>query len=165
MKLAWTEKLSVGNAFIDSDHQHLIGMVNDVMHSISERDCHAIKKAFELIENGLCIHFANEEHIARVVKFDFSNHKSAQQYSLKELQHLGSELVAKDGAWSDGAVAHFARFLKKWMIDSHIVKLDMQMKPTLQHHDYKFWPGWVDGEVNHVAGHVAELYLRVSSGK
>lgn len=86
MKLAWTEKLSVGNAFIDSDHQHLISMVNDVVHSIGERDC-------------------------------------------------------------------------------HIVKLDMQMKPTLQNHDYKFWPGWADGEVNHVAGHVADLYLRISSRK
>lgn len=163
--MEWTEHLSVGNAFIDSDHIHLISMVNDITHAMSERDCHKLKKTLELIESGLRIHFANEEHIARAIKFDFSNHKSAQQYSLKEFQHLRSELVAKDGAWSDGAVAHFARFFKKWMIDGHIVKLDMQMKPVLQNHDYKFWPSWVDGEVNHIAGNIADLYMQILNKK
>jgi hemerythrin-like metal-binding protein len=162
MKLAWTEQLSVGNAVIDSDHRNLINMVNDVTHAIGARNCHALAQAFEQLENWLHVHFANEEHITRSIKFDFSKHRPAQQYSLKELQHLRSELMAKDGLWSDGAVAHFAHFLKNWMIDSHITKLDMQMKPVLQALDYEFWPSWVEGEINHAAGRTANLYMQLS---
>lgn len=141
MKLAWSEHLSVGNSVIDSEHRNLISIVNDVVHAIGARDCQALAQAFEQLEDWLCIHFANEEHIARAIKFDFSKHSSAQQHLLKELQHMRSELIAKDGMWSDGAVDHFARSLKHWMIDGHITNLDMLMKPALQALGYEFWPG------------------------
>lgn len=32
------------------------------------------------------------------------------------------------------------RFLSKWIIDDHIIGLDMKMKPVLQKYDYSFWP-------------------------
>ncbi|HEU0233702.1 MAG TPA: hemerythrin domain-containing protein [Gallionella sp.] len=141
MELAWTEKLSVGNAIIDSEHRNLIGIVNDVSLGIKTRDGSSLSQAFKLLEHWLCTHFANEEKIAQAVNFPFAQHKLAQQHSLKELQYMRDELEAKDGMWSDSAVEHFTRSLKNWMIDRHIVNLDMQMKPVLQNHDYNFWPG------------------------
>lgn len=141
MRLKWTNQLSVVNEIIDSEHRNLIGMVNNVAHAIRARDCHTLSHALELLENWLRIHFVNEQKIAQAVGFDFSNHKPAQQFLLKELQHMRKELIAKNGLWSDGAVNHFARYLKNWMIDRHIINLDMPMKPALQTHDYNFWPG------------------------
>lgn len=141
MRLKWTKQLSVGNEIIDSEHRNLIVMVNDVVHAIRARGCHALAQSFDLLEGWLRVHFANEEMIAQAVNFDFSIHKPAQQYSLKELQHMRKELISKNGLWSDGAVNHFARYLKHWVIDRHIINLDMQMKTALQTHDYKFWPG------------------------
>ncbi|MDO8813420.1 MAG: hemerythrin family protein [Gallionella sp.] len=139
-KLSWTNELSVGNAVIDAEHKNLINMVNDVAHAIRERDCSAIAQAFEILENWLHVHFLNEEQIALAVKFDFSKHKAKQQYGLKELQHMRDELVGKRGVWSDGTVDHFTRSLKRWMIDKHIIELDMQMKPVLEGYPYDFMP-------------------------
>lgn len=160
MKLVWTKQLSVGNTVIDSDHKNLIAVINGIERAIRARDYSVISQAFELFEGWLCVHFANEEKIARAVKFDFSKHKHAQLYSLRELQHFKDELVAKKGIWCESAIEHYAHFLRAWMTE-HIVKVDMPMKPMLQTLDYKFWPGWKEGETNYAAGHVASLYLQL----
>jgi len=138
MNLAWTEQMSVGNAAIDSDHKNLIDIVNDIISAIRARDSVTLPQAFARLEHCLCVHFEIEEKIAQAVNFDFSRYKQEQQYALRELQHLRDELVAKSGVWSDGAVAHFTGFLKNWMIDDHIIRLNMLMKPTLQSHSYDF---------------------------
>lgn len=160
MGLAWEQQLSVGNAVIDSDHKNLMGMVNGVEHAIRAKDCSAMLRAFKLLENWLCVHFVNEEKIAQAVNFDFSKHKPAQQYSLKELQNLRDELVGKNGIWCESAIEHYTHFLRDWMTE-HIIKVDMPMRAVLQAHDYKFWPGWREGETNHAAGHTASLYLQL----
>lgn len=160
MGLTWTEQLSVGNAVIDSDHKNLISIVNDVRGAIRLKDTFILSEAFVRLEDWLCIHFANEERIARSVSFDFSAHRQEQQYALRELQLLRDELVAKGGIWSDCAAEHFTDFLKNWLINDHIVRLDMLMKPALQARDYTFWPGWKDDEINHTAGRTASLYLQ-----
>jgi hemerythrin-like metal-binding protein len=151
MSLIWTKKLSIGNAIIDAEHRNLISMVNDVSHEIKIRDGSALSQAFKLLENWLCVHFVNEEKIAQAINFHFAQHKLAQQHSLKELRYMKNELVDKDGVWSDSAVNHFTRSLKNWMIDEHIIKLDMLMKPALQNYDYNFWPNYKDGEAGHAA--------------
>ena len=140
MSLTWSAQLSVGNAVIDSDHEKLICIVNDVRCAIRSRDSFILAKEFVRLEDRLSIHFANEERIARAVDFDFSEHQQEQQYALRELQHLRDELIAKDGLWSDGAVKHFTGFLKHWLIDDHIIRLNMLMRPALQAHGYTFWP-------------------------
>ena len=140
MGLAWTEQLSVGNAVLDSDHKNLISIVNNVRNAIRSRDSFILSEAFIRLEDSLCIHFGNEERISKAVNFDFSGHRQEQQYALRELQHLRDELVAKGGIWSDGATEHFTGFLKNWLIDDHILRLDMLMKPALQAKDYTFWP-------------------------
>ncbi|TAN82299.1 MAG: hypothetical protein EPN14_04130 [Gallionella sp.] len=141
MGLAWTNQLSVGNAIIDSEHQVLLNMVNDVERAIRKSDCFALSQAFKLLENWLCIHFANEEKIAQAINFPFDRHKLAQQFSLKELQYMKEELAAKDGLWSERAMEHYSNFLKNWVVDDHIVKFDMLMKSALQKHPYDFLPG------------------------
>ncbi|MDO8813425.1 MAG: hemerythrin domain-containing protein [Gallionella sp.] len=161
MKLAWTNQLSIGNAVIDSDHKNLIARINGIVHAIKTRDRHAMPQVFEALENWLHIHFENEERIARAVNFDFSGHKQAQRHSLRELRHMRDGLIARKGLWHDSVADHSVNFLKSWMIDGHIVNLDMQMKPALQAFGYKFWPGYRGGETNQTAGHIASLYLQL----
>ena len=151
MKLVWNGELSVGNAIIDAEHRNLICMVNDVMHGIRTRNRAALPQAFRMLEHWLHTHFANEEKIAQAVKFSFEQHKLAQQHALKELQYMRDELVAKNGLWSDSAADHFIRSLKSWVIDEHIIKLDMLMKPMLQIHGYNFLPGGEHGEIANIA--------------
>lgn len=137
-ELAWTDQLSVGNARIDSGHINLINMVDSVVNTIRSRESSALSQALNMLEYRLRIHFADEERIAQAINFPFAQHKQAQKYALKELQHLKDELASKDGYWSESAVEHYANFLKNWIIDQHIIKSDMQMKPALQKHPYEF---------------------------
>ena len=113
-------------------------MVNDVVRAIETRNSSGLTRAFERLEHWLCLHFASKERIAQTVNFDFSHHELAQQYMLNELRFLKDLLVAKNCLWFDSAVEHFKRFLENWMIDDHIVRLDMRMKPVLQTYPYDF---------------------------
>ncbi|MBI2287131.1 MAG: hemerythrin family protein [Nitrosomonadales bacterium] len=140
MQLIWTRKLSVGNAVIDSEHRNLISMARDVMHEIRNGDAASLLQAVDLLESWLHIHFANEERIARAVGFDFDRHDVGQQYLLKEFQRIRNELTAKNVLWSGGATKYFSRHLKNWLIDEHIIRLDMRMKPALQSFGYGFLP-------------------------
>lgn len=138
--LAWTNELSVGNGVIDVEHKNLIGLVNDVVDAIKARDYDDMAQAFEMLNDWIVVHFLNEEQIARAVGFDFEKHKLAQQYCLDELRFLSGELVGCNSLWCKDTVEHFTHFLRKWIIDDHIIGLDMQMRPILQKYEYSFWP-------------------------
>ena len=150
MKLKWTKQLSVGNAVIDSEHRNLISIANNVKRAIKARDSTTLSHELEHLEDWLYVHFANEVKIAQAINFDFSQHKLAQQCWLKELWFLRDELIGKSGLCSDEAIEHFSHFLSDWLIDGHIIGLDMPMKPVLQAHGYNFLPG-ASGEAIHAA--------------
>ena len=138
MKMEWTERLSVGNELIDSEHSNLISLTSNVIRLIEIRGNSSLAQAFEQLELWLCLHFASEEKIAQAIDFDFSQHKLAQQFMLNELRFLKNLLNAKNCLWFDGAIEHFSGFMKNWMIAGHIVRLDMLMKPALQTYPYDF---------------------------
>jgi hemerythrin len=138
MGLTWNEQLSVGNEVIDSEHRSLINLTNDVIRAIETRNSSSLAQAFKQLEYWLCLHFANKEKIAQAINFDFSQHELAQQYMLSELRFLKDLLVAKNCFWFDSAVGRFTHFLESWVIDDHIIKLDMRMRPALQTHPCDF---------------------------
>lgn len=141
MGLIWTKKLSVGNVFIDSEHRNLISMARDVRHEARRGDAASLLQAINMLEGWLRIHFANEERIAQTIGLSFDRHRVGQQYLLKEFQRMRNELTSRNAPWSGNAAERFSRHLKNWIIDVHILKLDMRMKPALQAHGYGFLPG------------------------
>jgi len=150
MRLKWNRQLSVGNAVIDSEHKNLIYIANNVRRAIKARSSTILSQELEHLEDWLYVHFENEGKIAQAVNYDFSQHKLAQQCWLKELWLLRNELIGKNGLWSDDAIEYFSVFMSDWMIDGHIISLDMPMKPTLQAYGYNFLPG-AAGEAIHAA--------------
>lgn len=132
MAMEWSEKLSIGNESIDSEHRNLISLTNGVIRAIETRSSSGLTRAFEQLEHGLCMHFENEEKIARAINFDFSHHKLAQRYMLGELRFLKGLLDTKNCLWFNSGVEHLSCFLENWVIDNHIIGLDMRMKPALQ---------------------------------
>jgi hemerythrin len=140
MSLAWTEQMSVGNSVIDSDHRNLIALVNNVEHALRSGNRLALSQAFKQLWDAATAHFAREERIAEAAGIPTGKHVLAHRYLQHELQHISSELEGKCGVWSEGAIAHFTRFLGDWLMQ-HIAGDDMEMKPVLQNYSYDFVPG------------------------
>jgi len=143
MALAWSEELSVGNAMIDSEHQNLIDMVNNVDRAIRARDSSALPQAFEQLEECLCAHFINEEKMAQAIKYPFINNEVEHKYVLKALRLIRdavAAMAAPNGVWAEDAVEHYSEFLCDWLTN-HVIREDMLMKPMLQTYPYDFNPG------------------------
>lgn len=139
MDMMWSERLSVGNATIDSEHRNLLKMIDDVERAVRVRDSATLLQAFKLLEDCVGVHFSDEEKIAHAIGFDFAHNRLEHEYVQRELQLMREELVARDGSWSESAAAHYSYFLGEWMIE-HILQEDMLMKPVLQTYPYDFKP-------------------------
>lgn len=160
METVWTKQLSVGNAVIDSEHQNLIVMINRIEAMIKANEAFALLQELEQLERSLCIHFINEERLAKAVNFPFDQNKQEHKFVLKEFQRMKAELLARKSAMTDSVATHYSNFLSDWLT-GHIMREDMLMKPVLQKYDYKFWPGGKEGETNYAAGSMASLYLEL----
>lgn len=137
MALAWSNKLSVGNAIIDSEHRNLIVMVNSIEATFKARDGSALSQELEQVEYWLCAHFRNEERIASAVGFDFARNKLGHQNLLKEFHRMRDELNAMHGMWPDKVAKQYYQYLCDW-IANHVIEEDMLMKPVLTTHEYNF---------------------------
>ena len=93
-----------------------------------------MKQAFAKLGEELSLHFEAEQKLAHQAGFDFSCHQLAQLYLLGELRFLENLLSLSNCLWFEGSLWHFRDFLKSWLIDAHILRLDMPMKAALQKH-------------------------------
>lgn len=137
MALAWSNKLSVGNAIIDSEHRNLMVMVNSIEATFKAGDGSALSQELEQVEYWLCAHFQNEERIAAAVGFDFARNKLEHQNLLQEFHRMRDELHTLHGAWSDKVAKKYYQYLCEW-ITNHVIEEDMLMKPVLKAHEYNF---------------------------
>lgn len=137
MALTWSNKLSVGNATIDSEHRNLIAMVNNIGLILKAKDISVLSQELEQLELWLCTHFDNEERIALAVDFDFAQNKVEHQNLLKEFHRIRDELKAMNGVWSNKMAKQYFQFLCDW-ITGHVIEEDMLMKPVLQTREYSF---------------------------
>jgi len=139
MELQWSDNLSVGNALMDSDHRNLFGMIGTVDHALRSGNSQILSQAFQRLVVSVGIHFANEERLAQVIDLPFDSHKKLNLYLQQELEHMRSELDAKDGLWSEGAVEHFSHSLRNWMA-AHLGRDERLLKPVLSAQPYDLKP-------------------------
>lgn len=151
MGTLWTEKMSVGNAMIDSDHKELIAMINGMEYMIKKRDSYALTLAFDHIEHWLRVHFANEEMIAQSVNYPFAKHKREHENVLKTFCFMRNVIAGKNGIWNEDAAEHYSEFLSDWLND-HLLNEDMVMKQILKSYPYDsklvFHPELMQPEAN-----------------
>lgn len=137
--VAWSKRLSVGNAILDSEHKNLISQINEIMRLIEARESIALASMLEAIEISMDAHFANEELFARAVNFDFSLHRLTHQHLLADFRKFKHSLAEKNGVWADSEIKLYYSFLHDWLI-GHIAAEDMQMKQALESYPYDFLP-------------------------
>jgi len=133
----WSEKYSVGNAILDSEHRNLMEKINNIMRLLENNDCVALSEAFSQLESWLKVHFENEKLFAQSLDIDFELHELAHERLLEEIHSLQDNLLLQRLKDSSCKSEGYRRFLHNWLI-GHITEHDMQMKQHLQccKHDY-----------------------------
>lgn len=132
MGLVWREQLSVGNDVIDTDHRHLIDIINHVEQSLGEKNRRELVAALDSLSKYSQAHFAREEKIARAAGYQQTpdlNH--SHEALLKQLDQLKVEIKATGNEWSPAVAENFTKLLRSWFLD-HVIKEDLLMKPVLQ---------------------------------
>lgn len=135
MAISWEEALKVGDIEIDADHRELIGLVNDFESKAKAPggvDKHAIQITLERLQLYAHDHFAREEYIQAVAKYDGLEENRRQHAALRKT--LG-DYIAKfnAGQYADlgAAASEMSSFLNHWLMN-HILETDLKMKGKLK---------------------------------
>ncbi len=129
MNLVWKEQLSVGNDVIDSDHKHLIKIINLVEESLATTNRSNLTLALASLSQYSKEHFAREEKIASAAGYTRISqlHKSHDEL-LSKLDQVKQKIGEE---WTASSVKHFTALLQDWLVN-HVIKEDMLMKPALE---------------------------------
>jgi hemerythrin-like metal-binding protein len=125
----WKDQLSVGNTFIDSDHRHLIGLLNDVYDAMYASRGPDILGA---VLNDLILytqeHFKREEDIMQAINYaELSAHKAEHDKLTGEVLEMQSRFLAGETK----IMVDLLKFLFDWLFE-HIVKIDKKLAQAIR---------------------------------
>lgn len=125
----WSEDLAVDNAFIDSDHRKLIGMINDLHDAIAEgKGEDVLGVTLGNLIRYAAAHFRREED--EMVRIGYSG---AIEHC-HEHEKLLREVLSLQQKFNDGnamLTVNVSKFMKDWLVD-HIMKTDMTFSKAIQ---------------------------------
>lgn len=133
MPIQWRDALNVGHPMVDSDHRHLVDLINSFEQAIQgEIDHKAIARILLGLFDYTGEHFEREEKLQLTIRYPFNeSHRRAHRDVLRELNEIleryGNE---KDLATRDKMVRGMVDFLRNWLIN-HIIESDLRMKPYI----------------------------------
>ena len=122
--ISWKENYCVGDATIDSQHQYLFSLANELVAS---------KDKSELTNNAMKLfryvreHFNHEEAVMRQVDYpEYQEHVAMHEEMINQLSAIGSDIY--NDRWS---VANLQQFMNKWLTD-HILVVDAKLGRFIQ---------------------------------
>jgi len=133
----WREQLNVGNDLIDSDHKHLIELINRVQSCLGASEG-VLTSAMNEFSKFLDVHFSREEKIVRAA----CGEPLAQQIYESHLALLSTlRQIQKEsrGAASGSRIQQINGFIGDLMV--HLIKQELLMKPALSKFSPSFAPG------------------------
>lgn len=130
MLLQWSKDLAVGHPIIDSDHQMLINIANDVAYAHeSGAGFEAVNRALKRLAQYVEMQFKREEALFLASRYP---HKDRHQQNHRNIEKLICDFqvdYAQDPVRVN--VAPFLDFFKDWLL-WHIDKLDRGYAPHVQ---------------------------------
>ena len=120
-RMTWSDDLSVGNEFIDNDHQTLIGLINEFHDAMAQgKGSEVLRVTLGNLIKYTAAHFKREEEeMVRIGYADAIAHCS-------EHEKLIREVLALQKRFSEGNVlltVKVSQFLSDWLVN-HIMKTD-----------------------------------------
>ncbi|CAB1368844.1 bacteriohemerythrin [Denitratisoma oestradiolicum] len=148
MTILWRDGLSVGNDWIDSDHQHLIALINTTQQALtSDLPMADLQKVIDELRDYTHAHFAMEERMMITLsyaKYDLHKHAHLElieqlAQATKPIQEIDQTQCPTTARLPDGVRENLIALLRHWLLD-HIVKEDMQYRPLLAEKPRSFAP-------------------------
>ena len=137
MGLQWRDQLSVGNDLIDTDHKHLIEIINKAEERLRCGNRKELAVTLEMLSRYSKTHFEREELIARAVGYPGAEQLHVSHTKLvATLETFRQEVVEN---WTEEVIGKFATYLRDWLIQ-HVIKEDLPMKPWMTKHSPRFDP-------------------------
>ena len=122
--ITWEDKLKVGVSIIDSDHQQLVKMLNELFDAMkARRGNDVLGKLFDDLVGYTVKHFGNEERLMQQHGYPESPEHKKQHEELKR-QAVELQQKFKDGSFS--VSIETLNFLKSWL-SGHILGTDKQL--------------------------------------
>ena len=124
----WKEQYGIENTMIDSQHQALFGLVNEVADRVRTGNMPEVKAVVNRLAAYTVEHFRDEENIMMRAKYPgLEDHRLIHAELLEKVQELQVKLEKNQPVSMVGII----RFLSDWLKD-HILKEDMAYKPYIK---------------------------------
>lgn len=133
MTIEWRQSMCVGDPVVDSDHKHLVDLINDFEKSITGKvDHRKIARVLLGLVQYTGEHFAREEELQLKIRYSYyESHRKQHRDVLKQLEHVLMDYTAANGTVQDSMIREIAKFLKEWLV-GHIIESDLRMRPYIQ---------------------------------
>lgn len=94
MSLVWRDQMSVHNTMIDTEHKHLIKLINAVEEAVNSNHNHdRIIEVLDHLVEYTETHFAHEEGIQQKIQYpEHENHKQQHQELIIDLNEIRDKL-------------------------------------------------------------------------
>ena len=137
--VTWKESYSIGIPEADEDHQHLIGLINELYEAVRRhsrvgtldaaiRELEAMASVIDEMLEYASHHFQTEEsHMEKYAYPGYEEHKQAHRELADKVQTLRREYDQGKAIFSMDIV----RFLKDW-IENHILEVDKKLGDFLK---------------------------------
>jgi hemerythrin-like metal-binding protein len=136
-EFAWKKELSVANATLDTQHQKLIDLINQVEDALRTRNQTLLPSVFEQMTDAVAVHFHTEEQIACAINLLFDDHKLLHDYVNGELLIMAQDVANLAAHWSESRAECCSYFLSEWFYE-HLTEDVTLLKPVLKSYPYNY---------------------------
>jgi hemerythrin len=133
MTILWRPAMAIGDEMVDTDHQHLVDLINSVELTLRASEGGAsMTDALEALSRYAKEHFDREETLMRVIGYGrLAEHRDAHHKLRGRLQEIRRHIeVAKATVAPPHEVQKLVELLRSWLLD-HVMKEDMLLKAAL----------------------------------
>ncbi len=121
-KLIWSNKFSLGNNEIDSEHKSLINIYNELVDLSGHNDDHEMfSDILSKLTDYSLVHFSGEEKYMEELSYpNLKEHKECH----KQFTYKMAMYNAKFTAGNPPDPKEIIRFIDQWLVN-HILEMDM----------------------------------------
>ena len=126
-KIQWLGEYNIGLELIDTQHQKLVEILNNLNEIKKEKNIERLIRGFHDLICYSRIHFFDEEEIMKKINYPkYEEHKLEHKFFIDKLEEINKEIYEKNVYIS----LSMRIFLKDWLIN-HILKTDREIIPYI----------------------------------